>query len=184
MRRAPQGPAFFILEDSDLKPVRFSTVIRKEDINPYVDPPLGTGGKLGRHGVVPVRVSLDGISFRANLMPLGAKRTKAPPGKQHRLYLHGTMRKTIGKDVGDRVRVELKLDTIPRVEPMNPTLFRMLRDDLKARKAFESLSPSHRKELNRYLNHLKSREALQRNVDKVMRYLRQSRATWFGKQKS
>jgi hypothetical protein len=166
-----------------LATVRFLAVIRIEGINPYVDPPLGTGEKLGGRGVVPVKVSLDGKPFHANLMPLGAKRTKAAPGKHHRLYLHGVMRKAIGKDVGDRVKVELAFNAKPRLEPMNPALARKLRKDAKARRVFEGFSPSHRKELNRYLNHLKSKEALERNVDKVMRYLRQSRATWFGKKK-
>jgi hypothetical protein len=163
--------------------IRFSALIRKEGINPYVDPPLGSGEKLGKRGVVPVKVSLDGWPFRANLMPLGAKRTQAWPGKHHRLYLHGVMRKAIGKDVGDRVKVELVFDSKPPVVPMNPSLARKLRKDKKAGKVFENLSPSHQKELNRYLNHLKGPEALARNVDKVMRYLRQSRATWFGKSK-
>ena len=166
-----------------MRRVTFSSVIRKEGINPYVDPPLGTGGKLGKKGVVPVKVRLDGKLFQANLMPLGVKRTKAKPGEHHRLYLHGIMRKAVGKDVGDRVQVELGLDTKPRMEPMNPALAWKLKKDAKAKAVFDRLSPSHRKELNRYLNHLKGREALQRNVDKVMRYLRQSRATWFGKRK-
>lgn len=93
------------------------------------------------------------------------------------------MRKTIGKDVGDRVKVELTLDLKPRIEPMNPGLVKVLRKDRKALKTFRGFSPSHQKELNRYLNHLKSPEALERNIDKVMRYLRESGATWFGKKK-
>ena len=166
-----------------MKRVSFFAIIQKEGINPYVDPPLGTGNKLGKKGVVPVKVILDSKPFRANLMPLGAKRTKAASGKHHRLYLHGIMRKTIGKDMGDRVKVQLALDAKPLVEPMNPALERKLQSNVKARGVFKRLSPSHQKELNRYLNHLKSHEALQRNVDKVLGYLRKSRATWFGKKK-
>jgi len=164
--------------------ISFQTKIKKEGINPYVDPPLGTGTKLGKgKGVIPVKVLLDGKSFLANLMPLGAKRTKAAPGQHHRLYLHGNMRRSIGKDEGDRVRVVLALDLKPRLEPMNPVFDRALKKDLKARRVFDGLSPSHQKELKRYLNHLKSSEALQRNVDKAMAYLRKSQATWFGKKK-
>lgn len=167
-----------------MRAVVFSAVIRMEGINPYVDPPMGTGAKLGRSkGVIPVRVLLENKPFQANLMPLGPKRTKAAPGQHHRLYLHGIMRKTVGKDKGDRVRVSLRLDEKPRTEPMNPALAKALKRETKARRIFEGLSPSHQKELKRYLNHLKSPEALQRNVDKVMGYLRKSRATWFGKKK-
>jgi len=167
-----------------MKKVRFTALIRKEDINPYVDPPLGTGEKLGRKGgVIPVKVLLEGKPFRANLVPLGEKRTKAAPGKHHRLYLNGPMRKAAGKETDDRIRVVLALDLKPRVEPLPKALGVKLKRDWRARKTFEKLSPSHQKELKRYLNHLKSREALERNVDKVMRYLRESRATWFGKRK-
>lgn len=167
-----------------VKTVSFTTVILKEGINPYVDPPLGSGSRLGRDGgVIPVKVRLDRKSFLANLMPLGAKRTKAKTGEHHRLYLHGLMRKAVAKDVGDRVRVELTLDTKPRREPMNPALSRRLQKDPKAKAVFEGLSPSHQKELNRYLNHLKTPETLQKNADKIMKYLRDKKATWFGKKK-
>ena len=167
-----------------VKRVSFTATILKEGINPYVDPPLGTGRRLGREGgVIPVKVRLDRKPFLANLMPLGTKRTKAKTGEHHRLYLHGIMRKAIGKDVGDRVEVELALDTKPRVEPMNPALAQRLKKDPLAKAVFEKLSPSHQKELNRYLNHLKAAEALQRNVEKVMKYLRDKKATWFGKKK-
>lgn len=164
-----------------MKRVSFSAVIRKEGINPYVDPPLGTGGKLGKTGVVPVNVQLDGRTFKANLMPLGAKRTKASPGRHHRLYLHGVMRKTIGKDVGARVNVVLEFDPQPRFEPMNPGLAKRLKKDPRAKAVFEKLSPSHQKEFNRYLNNIKGAEALQRNVEKIMKFLKRPGVTWFGK---
>lgn len=164
--------------------ISFTAIIRKEGINPYVDPPLGSGKTLGvERGMVPVNVSLDGKNFHANLVQLGPKRTKAAPGLHHRLYLHGVMRRSIGKDVGDRVKVKISFNSRPPVVPMNKALALKLQRDVKAGNSFKGLSPSHQKELNRYLNHLKSHDALQRNVDKVMRYLRQSQATWFGKKK-
>jgi hypothetical protein len=167
-----------------LKKVSFSALVQKEGINPYVDPPLGTGAKLdGKKGVIPVKVWLDSHPFRANLMPLGPKRTRAAPGIHHRLYLHGIMRKSVGKDVGDRISVVLELDLRPPAVPMNPRLAGELKKDPQAKAVFESLSPSHQKELKRYLNQLKSPEALQRNIDKVMGYLRKSQAAWFGKKK-
>lgn len=159
----------------------FSTVIRQEGVNPYVDPPPGTGRRLGRKGVVPVRVLLDGRPFLANLMPLGAGRTNAKPGTRHRLYLNGLMRRKIGKETGQRVSVVVRVDRRPRIEPMNPALARRLRADAKARRVFAGMRPSRRKELNRYLNRLKSPAALRRNVDKVHRFLTRPRATWFGR---
>lgn len=164
-----------------MKKVIFSALIQKEGINPYVDPPFGTGKRLGKKGVVPVNAWLDGKPFAANLMPLGAKRTQAAPGLRHRLYLHGIMRKAIAKDVGDRVKVVLEVDPKPRIEPMNPALAQQLKKNPKAKVNFGKLSPSHQKEFNRYLNHIKGPEALERNVGKVMKFLKRPGATWFGK---
>jgi Bacteriocin-protection, YdeI or OmpD-Associated/Domain of unknown function (DUF1905) len=167
-----------------MKKVVFQSLIKKEGINPYVDPPLGTAQTLGYvGGVVPVRVLLEGKPFKANLMPLGAKRTKAKPGTHHRLYLHGLMRKTVGKDFGDPVKVVLAVDKSSRAEPMNPAFAKALKKSPRAKAAFARLSPSHQKELNRYLNHLKSPEALSRNLFKIMDYLLTPRTTWFGKKK-
>lgn len=169
-----------------LKAVSFSAVIRKEGINPYVDPPLGTGAALGRKGgVIPVKVWLDpstssgrvGMPFLAHLMPLGPKRTKAAPGTHHRLYLNGLMRKAIGKDEGDRVKAVLELDLKPRVEPMPPALAAALKKSPQAKAVFKDLSPSRQKEILRYLNHLKTPEALQRTLHEVLVYLRNPAAT-------
>ena len=167
-----------------MKKVVFKSLIKKEGINPYVDPPLGTAQTLGYvGGVVPVRVLLEGKPFKANLMPLGAKRTKAKPGTHHRLYLHGHMRKTVGKDLGDPVKVVLAVDKSSRVEPMNPALAKVLKKSPKAKAAFAQFNASHQKELNRYLNRLKNPESLNRNVSKITNYLLTPRATWFGKKK-
>ncbi|MGH7739662.1 MAG: DUF1905 domain-containing protein [bacterium] len=167
-----------------MKKISFQAVIQKEGINPYVDPPLGTGKALGRlKGVIPVKIWLADQPFQTNLMPLGAKRSKAAVGEHHRLYLHGLMRKAMGKDVGDRIKVVLALDTQDRTEPMNPVLAKAFKKFSKAKAVFEQLSPSHQKELNRYLNRLKSKEALERNLMKVMDYLTKPKVTWFGKKK-
>ncbi len=174
-----------------IKTVSFPAAIRKEGINPYIDPPLGTGAALGRKGgVIPVKVWLDpsaspgrcGGPFRAHLMPLGPGRTRAAPGTHHRLYLNGVMRKAVGKDVGDRVRVVLELDLKPRTEPLPPVLARAFRKDARARGTFETLRPSRRKELLRYLNQLKTPEAFERVLGKVLSYLRNPAAKPKGRQ--
>lgn len=134
-------------------------------------------------GVIPVKVWLADQPFQANLMPLGIKRSRTVPGEHHRLYLHGLMRKTLGKDVGDRIKVVLALATQDRTEPMNLTLAQALKKSAKGKTVFEKFSPSHQKELNRYLNRLKSEEALDRNLVKVMDYLTKPKSTWFGKKK-
>jgi uncharacterized protein YdeI (YjbR/CyaY-like superfamily) len=41
----------------------------------------------------------------------------------------------------------------------------------KAKKAFEKLAPSHRKEILLYLNHLKTEESLHHNIERAIRQL-------------
>lgn len=160
--------------------VCFSAVILKEGVNPYVDTPIGAGKVLGAKGTIPVVAQLDGKNFKANLVPLGLKRGFAS-GSHHRLYLNAIMRTGIGKETGDKIRVFLTVDRAVRTTPMVPVLAQALKKDATAKKVFDKLSPSHRKELLRYLGFLKSKEALQRNVKKVMKHLRDPKVTWFGK---
>jgi hypothetical protein len=160
-----------------LKSVSFEAEILLEGINPYVDAPLDTGKMWRRKGNIPVRIELDGERFLATLVPLGSKRTPLGPGRLHRLYLNGVMRTKVGKDVGDRVQVSLSMDNRVRRVPMVPALAREFRKDLKAKAAFEQLAPSRRKEVLRYLGSLKSDEAVERNVLKVMRTLRSPRSS-------
>jgi len=61
---------------------------------------------------------------------------------------------------------------------MSKSLAKMLKTRPLGRKNWKNLIPSCRKEVNRYLNRLKSDEALQRNLDRVMKYL-EGRGDWF-----
>jgi hypothetical protein len=88
------------------------------------------------------------------------------------------MRKKARAQVGDRVAIELAYDLKLRVEPMSRPLVGLLKSRPAARNNWKSLSPSRRKEINRYLNRLKLDEALRRNLARVMKYL-EGRGDWF-----
>ncbi|HEU5397844.1 MAG TPA: YdeI/OmpD-associated family protein [Gammaproteobacteria bacterium] len=152
---------------------RFSAVIvlvraaSPEAINPCVVVPAPIVAALraesGKNQSLPVRVTVQGKPLKANVMRyLGA----------WRLYLNGTIRKAAGVDVGDRVRISLRHDPAPRREKMPKVFAAALARDAKARAAFEALAPSRRKELLRYLNNLKREESVQRNLAKMLRYLK------------
>jgi len=78
---------------------RFTATIFKVGINPCVDVPAGVSTALGKKGYIPVRVQLNGYSFRAGLVSLGQGR--------HRLYINGVMRKQASVDLGDQINVTL-----------------------------------------------------------------------------
>ena len=151
--------------------LRFVQTISIIGVNPYVTVPLKIAKIFGKRGFVPVKIKVNGHPFLANLVPVG--------GGRHRLYLHGLMRKKALAQVGDRVAIEMAYDPQPRVEPMSKPLTKALKTTAAAQNNWKSLSPSRRKEINRYLNRLKSDEAVKRNLARVMKYLG-GHGDWFG----
>jgi hypothetical protein len=129
-------------------------------INPYVEIPPEISRALGKRGSIPVRGSLNGSPIVATLVPTG--------GGRHRLYINGDMRRQTGTAVGDEVTISLERAAGPRVLPV-PLLFQQALDaEPEARAIYEALPPSHRNEYLAYLNFLKTPEALERNVRKVI----------------
>lgn len=142
---------------------RFSTTIFKVGINPCVDVPARVSKALGRTGYIPVQGTLNGHAFRAGLVSLGRGR--------HRLFINGEMRRTAGVDVDDRVTVVLEYDGKPRKMPVPYQLTRALKDNHAAKRAWENLTPSRRKEILSYLNFLKRPETVERNVERIIQIL-------------
>jgi hypothetical protein len=149
---------------------RFTQTISIIGVNPYVTVPPKIAQTFGKKGFIPVQIKVNGHPFLANLVPIG--------GGRYRLYLHGLMRKKAKAQVGDRIAIELVYDLQPRVEPMSKPLTDLLKTNLTAWNNWKSLSPSRRKEINRYLNRLKSDKALRRNLARVMSYL-EGQGDWF-----
>jgi Bacteriocin-protection, YdeI or OmpD-Associated len=98
--------------------------------------------------------------FRTTLVPLRAEST--------RLYLHTWMRETAGVDVGDFVAVTVKPDAVPRDIPIPARLLERLEANPGAKKTWEALAASRQREILSYLNFLKTPEALERNVQKII----------------
>jgi uncharacterized protein YdeI (YjbR/CyaY-like superfamily) len=76
--------------------------------------------------------------------------------------------------VGDRVEVELQFDSKYKSGPVHPlpSLFKKhLAENSKAKKAWDNLPPSRKKEILRYFASLKSEEALERNIQKAIHVL-------------
>jgi len=81
--------------------------------------------------------------------------------------------KDAGLKVGDTAKVDLNYDSRPREVEMPTQLSSALREDKVARSEFEKLSPSRRKDILRYLGSLKTEASLEKNVERVIRQLRE-----------
>ncbi len=115
---------------------------------------------------MPVVIQVNGQpnpAWRINMMPIG-------DGSFY-LYLHDDVRKASQTKVGDTVKVDVAFDTDYTNGPMNPMpeWFRIpLEQNQRALKAWESLQPSRKKEILRYMSWLKSDHARKRNVEKAL----------------
>jgi hypothetical protein len=144
-------------------PFRFTARIGIAGINPFVSVPEDIRRALGGTGNIPVKGTVNGFSFRSTLVPV----RKGP----YRLYVNMDMRKGSGADTGDTVEIILGPDTMPRHEPIPGLLEQALELHPGARAAWNALVPSRRRAILRYLNSLKGRDALGRNVEKVIQVL-------------
>ena len=138
------------------------------EINPYVLVPDRQLNALfaaaGRDkGPIPIELLIGKRTFVQNLVRYRGA---------WRLYLNQPMRDAAGKDVGDVIALGVRYDPKPRVEPMPAELASALKRDAAARAAFAALSPSRRKEIQRYLNALKTEASRERNAAIVVQHLR------------
>lgn len=145
----------------------FKSKVEIIGVNPYVllppkvlDAVFKQAGK--DKGPIPVRGNIDGHRFIQTLVRYAG---------HWRLYLNGMMRKAAGKDVGDTVKIEIEFDPEERTIPIHPRLAAALKGNKEASTVFERLPPSRRKEIVRYIGHLKNEESVERNVVRAIQFL-------------
>jgi len=149
----------------------FSAKIQIIGVNPYVLLPSTLlkyiFQKAGKDkGAIPVQLKIDGKNYIQNLVKYSGK---------WRLYLNTPMRKAAGKDVGDTIVMKIDFDSKPRITPMHPKLKLAFKENPTVKKAFEKLSPSRRKEILRYINFLKSEESVNKNIQRAIAHLTNSK---------
>lgn len=145
----------------------FKAIIDIIGINPFVFVPEDVlaniflqSGKT--KGAIPVKGTIDGHAFIQTLVRYS---------NDWRLYINTPMLQASGKKVGDKVSIVLTYDDVERVTPIHPKLTRALKENKEAKAVFDKLSPSLQKEIKRYINNLKTEAAIDKNVDKAIRFL-------------
>ncbi|HZV72040.1 MAG TPA: DUF1905 domain-containing protein [Saprospiraceae bacterium] len=141
---------------------RFKGEIYKVGINPCVDVPERITLKMKPdRGYIPVLGEINKHKFQQTLV--------AVKNGPYRLYVNRFMMAGGGLNVGDMATFIIEQNQNPEVNnvPMN-ALLKVRLKELKLTDVFEKLIPSRRKEINRYLNSLKTEGALVRNVEKLI----------------
>lgn len=110
-----------------------------------------------------VTVTINGYTYRS---------TVAPMGGEYKISISAENREKTGVAAGDKIEVELTLDTAPREVTVPPALAAALKSDHDAKNFFESLSYSKKLWLTLQITDAKTDETRVRRVEKVMDLLR------------
>ncbi|MES2003718.1 MAG: YdeI/OmpD-associated family protein [Bacteroidota bacterium] len=145
----------------------FTATIYKVGMNPCVAVPFRITGKLvARKGYIAVKGKINQHAFVQNLVPV--------KNEEYRLYLNGPILKGAGIGLGDTVKIFLEQDTEPeKRDPSVPPALQKRLGKEGLQKTFDSLTYYRRKEILKYLGFLKTEESLQRNIEKIVRQLKE-----------
>jgi hypothetical protein len=111
---------------------------------------LGGGRKA-----FPVRVAVNGRELRLRLARMGG---------ENMIGFSRAARREAGLEPGDEAEVEIALDEAPREVEVPADLAAALDADPEARRAFDALSFTHRKEYARWVGEAKRPETRERRV--------------------
>jgi hypothetical protein len=134
----------------DPGPVAFDALIlRNTDVansSAWVAFPFDVSELYGVKGRVPVSATFDGVPYRGSLAKMG--------GPDHLIVLVRDIREAIGKQPGDTVRVEVRLDTAERTVELGADARAALEAGGQSA-AFDALSYSHQREYQRWIDEAK-----------------------------
>ena len=109
-----------------------------------------------------MKCTIDGYPYRGSI---------APYGGTHYIGVVKKIRDAIGKTYGDTVHIVMELDEEPRVVEVPEDLSQALALNEAAKKAFEKLSYSHKREYVEWIDAAKKEETRQRRVAKAIEKL-------------
>lgn len=154
------------MEKSSVPKTNFTAIIEKPDDGmdtAYVSVPFKTEEVFGKKGHIKVKAWFDGHPYRGLLSNMGTG--------SHIIILRKDIRKAIGKNVGDKVSVQLELDTEERKVELPDELKKALNKEPQAKKFFETLSYTNRKEYSAWVNSAKKVETRQKRLTETIRKL-------------
>lgn len=145
---------------------QFEAVIEKPEDGmdtAYVSFPFNVFEVFGTRGQVKVKASFDGQPYRGVLANMGTG--------CHVIGIRKDIRAIIKKNVGDRVYVELERDTEERSIDVPESMEKVLKKNAAAKKFFESLSFTNRKEYVAWIRDARKDETKQKRLDLLVEKL-------------
>jgi hypothetical protein len=131
-----------------------------------IEVPAEVVAALGQSKRPPVRVTINGYTYRSTVAVLGGR---------FMLGVSNEVRASAGVAAGDEVEIQMELDTAPREVTIPPGLAKELAGDPAARKAFDALSYSKQRLLVDPVANAKTAETRERNIAKALSTLRAGR---------
>jgi uncharacterized protein YdeI (YjbR/CyaY-like superfamily) len=111
---------------------------------------------------IPIKGNINGNAYRQTLVRYS---------NEWRLYINTAMLKNSPKRIGELVEITVAFDADSRDIEMPVDFAKALKANKEAAVAFEKLIPSRKKEIVRYLANLKTKESLERNIVKAIKFL-------------
>lgn len=125
--------------------------------------PFDVEKAFGSRARVSVRGTINGFPFRTSIFPTG--------DGTHQMMVNKTMKQGAKAKTGERVNVTLDIDDAPREVEIPTDLTKALKSSATARKLFDALSPSCKKEYVEWICSAKRDETRRTRVEKAVTML-------------
>jgi hypothetical protein len=147
--------------------VRFRTTVEQAGRTATgIEVPETVVDGLGAGKRPPVRVTINGYTYRSTVASMGGR---------FMVGVSAENREASGVAGGDKVDVEIELDTSPREVTVPPDFAKALKKDAKAKKTFDALSYSNKGWHVQSIEGAKTDETRQRRITKSIAALREGR---------
>lgn len=129
--------------------------------------PFNVKKEFGFGGMLKVKAKIGGIDYRGSLTPVGNGR--------HMLIVLKKIREELGAELGDNLHIEFVEDKSPRVIKIPEDLQKLFNKNKSAKKIFEDLSYTHKKEYVEWINEAKREGTRQRRLHKTIEMLKENK---------
>jgi hypothetical protein len=126
----------------------------------WVDFPYDLKELYGKGNLVPVIVHFDDITYQGSIAKMN--------GKQPRLLIKRDILAQLGKSRGDSVTITVTLDDKPRTVDVPVELQKSLDQNVAAKRLFEKLAYTHRKEYARWVDSAKQQTTKDRRASQAI----------------
>jgi hypothetical protein len=150
-----------------MKMQKFSARIELIGINPFVFLPDKILKEIFRQsgkdkGQIPVRGSINRKSYTQTLVRYSG---------DWRLYINTAMLKDSPRRIGEIIDVSIQHDPEDRTIQPHPAFAKALTEHKEAKKVFDALPASRKKEIVRYISALKTPESVNKNIQRAIGFL-------------